>query len=256
MSFSICKKLGLNPIQTNKKVIQLDKTEVNVVGELRDIHVQVGSDPRILTNIDIQVADIPETYGMLLSRDLIKNLGGYLALDFSHMWLSWKGIPNQIRIESEPRLKDIITKYDCLNELAYFETEMGVYKQEEILTFSVLNAKDMSKQKNPNPTIDENQQALVRKLQQDQLVFGADIDLQSLMLPNWCRVHYQSHSELTCQPCKDILNHVSQAKEAGTSRPETIADCFSFEAKEVTMLTWDTTLSKEIPSHIKPTLDT
>lgn len=33
--FSICKKLGLNPVQTHKKVIQLDKTKVNAVGELK-----------------------------------------------------------------------------------------------------------------------------------------------------------------------------------------------------------------------------
>lgn len=82
MPFSIYKKLGLNPVQTNKKVIQLDKTEVNVVGELRNIHVQVGSDPRIQTNIDIQVADISKTYGMLLSRDLMKGISGISPLTF------------------------------------------------------------------------------------------------------------------------------------------------------------------------------
>lgn len=47
MSFSIFKKLGLSLVQNHKKVIQLDKIKVNVVGELKNVHVQIGLDPRI-----------------------------------------------------------------------------------------------------------------------------------------------------------------------------------------------------------------
>lgn len=219
-----------------------------MVGELRNIRVQVGSDPRILTNIGIQVADIPETYGMLLSRDLMKSLGGYLSLNFSHMWLPWRGIPTQIRIESEPRLKHIIIEYDFPNEVAFFKIEMGVYKREEIITFLVLNAKDMSKQKFPNPLINENQCSLIRKLQQDKLILGEDTDLQILLLPNWCRVHYQNHFESTCQPCIDTLNYVPQAEKISLRNFEKAANHFPFEAQEATMLIRDRMPSKGVLS--------
>lgn len=45
--FSICKNLVLIPVQSDKKVIQLDKIEVNVVGELKNVYVQVTSYPWI-----------------------------------------------------------------------------------------------------------------------------------------------------------------------------------------------------------------
>lgn len=75
MPFSICKNLVLTLVQTHKKVIQLDKTEVNVVGELKNVHVQIGSNPHIQSYMDIQIVDIPKTYGMLLSHDLIRAIG-------------------------------------------------------------------------------------------------------------------------------------------------------------------------------------
>lgn len=90
MPLDICRNLGLVPLQIDKKVTQLDKTEVPVVGELNNIHMQLASDPRVQSCIDISVMDIPEGYGMLLSRDWARKLNGYIATDFSHMWLPWR----------------------------------------------------------------------------------------------------------------------------------------------------------------------
>lgn len=69
MPKAICKKLGLIPIQTSKRVTQLDKTEVPVIEELSNIHMPLVADPRVQHFIDISVVDIPDGYGMLLSRD-------------------------------------------------------------------------------------------------------------------------------------------------------------------------------------------
>ena len=44
--------------------------------------------------IDIIVVDIPEFYGLILSRDWYEKLHGYLAIDWSHMWLPCNGKPN------------------------------------------------------------------------------------------------------------------------------------------------------------------
>ena len=94
MPLDMCRRFGLIPLQTKKKVTQLDKIEVLVMGELNNIHMQLASDPRVQSCIDISVVDIPEGYGMLLSRDWTRKLNGYIAIDFSHMWFPWKGIPN------------------------------------------------------------------------------------------------------------------------------------------------------------------
>ena len=39
MPLAICRKLGITPLGSNKKVTQLDKTEESVVGELHNIHM-------------------------------------------------------------------------------------------------------------------------------------------------------------------------------------------------------------------------
>lgn len=136
--YSICRKLGLQPVRANRKVVQLDKIEINVIGELKDVYIQLGVDPQISCYIDIQVVDILEVYGILLSRDWSKTLGGYFSTYFTYLWLPWKGISNQIRIDSEPKLSKLVTDYSAPNEVVFAEVSPRVYRVNEILTFSSL----------------------------------------------------------------------------------------------------------------------
>lgn len=105
MPFPICRALGITPASSQKKVTQLDITKVNVVGELKMIPMQIALDSRIQQVINIQVVDILNSYGLILGRYFTKALNGYVSTDQSHMWLPWKGVPNQIIIEREPRMK-------------------------------------------------------------------------------------------------------------------------------------------------------
>ena len=70
-----------------------------MVGEINSVTIRLASDPRIVQRIDILIADIPEFYGLILSRDWSAKLNGYISTDYSHMWLPYKGKPNQIKIE-------------------------------------------------------------------------------------------------------------------------------------------------------------
>jgi len=97
MPLGVCKKLGLNLAKSDKKVVQLDKSEVKVVGELLNIYMQVASEPRVQYFMDIQAVDIMDVYGILLSRDWSRSLNGYMTINFLHMWLPWRGVANQIR---------------------------------------------------------------------------------------------------------------------------------------------------------------
>lgn len=69
MTLSIAQRLGLNPQPSNQIVIQLDKTEVKVIGVLKDVRIKLTVNPRIQDVISIHVVDILETYGLLLSRE-------------------------------------------------------------------------------------------------------------------------------------------------------------------------------------------
>jgi len=69
MPLSICIKLNVVPLERDKHVIQLDRTQVNVMGKLKDVMIRIVTHPKFVQVIDIIVVDIPEAYGLLLSRD-------------------------------------------------------------------------------------------------------------------------------------------------------------------------------------------
>jgi hypothetical protein len=54
------------------KIIQLDRTDVKVMGELKNVLIILSSNPKVHQVIDIIVVDIPEVYGMFLSREWLE----------------------------------------------------------------------------------------------------------------------------------------------------------------------------------------
>jgi hypothetical protein len=116
MPLSICKKLNVVPLKSDKHVIQLDRTQVKVMGELKDVMIRIATHPKFVQVIDIIVVDIPEAYGLLLSRDWSEKLNGYFSTDWAHLWLPLKGYKNMIRIDRERYLKHTVTDLETLNE--------------------------------------------------------------------------------------------------------------------------------------------
>ena len=122
MLLTIYQRLGAVPQPMSRVVIQLDKTKVKVIGILKDVCIQLTTNPKIQDIIDIHVVDIPEMYGMLLSRDWTKCLKGWFSIDFTQLWLRWKGLNNQIKIHAEPKLKSMITNYNAPNKILFTQS--------------------------------------------------------------------------------------------------------------------------------------
>ena len=122
MPISVCKKINGNPKATTWRVVQLDRTDVKVVGEMEDVLIRLASDDRVCQVINIVVADIPDAYGLVLSRDWSAKLNGYFATDWSHLWLPYKGSPNQIKVLREPHMKYNVTQLDGKQLNLYWET--------------------------------------------------------------------------------------------------------------------------------------
>ena len=72
----------------------MDRTNVKVMGEMEDVLIRLSSNDKVFQVINIVVADIPDTYGLVLSRDWSAKLNGYFASDWSHLWLPYKGSLN------------------------------------------------------------------------------------------------------------------------------------------------------------------
>jgi hypothetical protein len=81
MPWSVCQKINAEVESSSLKIIQLDRTDVKVIGELKNVLIRLSSNPKVHPVIDIIVVDIPEVYGMFLSRDWSEQLHGYFATD-------------------------------------------------------------------------------------------------------------------------------------------------------------------------------
>jgi ribonuclease HI len=116
MSWSVCQNINAEVQPSSLKIIQLDRTSVKVIGELKNALIRLSSNPKVHQIIDIIVVDIPEVYGLFLSRDWSKQLHGYFATDWSHLSLPENGKPNRIKINRERYLKLIVTDLNDPNE--------------------------------------------------------------------------------------------------------------------------------------------
>ena len=53
---------------------------MKVIGEMEDVLIRLSSNEKVCQCIDIVVADIPEDYGLVLSRDWSSNITGYFCI--------------------------------------------------------------------------------------------------------------------------------------------------------------------------------
>eukprot|EP00253_Pinus_taeda_P010678 PITA_10678 len=94
---SICTKLNVQLQKFAMCIAQLDRSQVKVIVELNQVTIRLSSNPKVCQVIAILISDIPEFYGLILSRDWSKKFHGYFATDWSHMWLPYNGsYTNQI----------------------------------------------------------------------------------------------------------------------------------------------------------------
>ena len=67
MPLEICKKINGQPKPTSWEVVQLDRMDVKVVGEMKNVLIRLSANNKICQFIDIMVADIPDGYGLILN---------------------------------------------------------------------------------------------------------------------------------------------------------------------------------------------
>ena len=105
---------------------------------MEDVLKRLSTDETVFQYIDIVVADIPDTYGLVLSRDWAAKLDGYFSSDWSRLWLPYKGCQNQIKVLREPQMKHNVTQLEGKNEPVnsvlgnyFLELEPRNYQAEE-----------------------------------------------------------------------------------------------------------------------------
>jgi len=116
--------------------MQLDRTNVIVIRELKDVLIRMTAKPQYTQVIDIVVLDIHEAYGMLLSRDWSTKLIEYFLIDWSHLLLPQKGKGDMLRVNRERYMKYVVMEVNGHNEPVMFTNSiLGNY------SFNVYNTK-------------------------------------------------------------------------------------------------------------------
>ena len=74
-----------------------------------------------------------------MTRDWSARIIGYFASDWSHLWLPYKGSPNQIKVLREPQMKYNVTQLEGKNQPVnsvlgnyFIELEPGNYQAKEV----------------------------------------------------------------------------------------------------------------------------
>ena len=81
MPLSMCQKINAEVKPSDLNIIQLDRTNVKAISELKNVLIRLTSNPKVHQVIDIIVVDIPEVCGLFFSRGWSEKLHDYFSTD-------------------------------------------------------------------------------------------------------------------------------------------------------------------------------
>jgi len=127
MPLKVMKQLGLKINRPCRRVCGIDSKRIEACGLIKDLQIHLVAHPQISLLMDVVVIDVPNAWGMLLSRGWGAMLGGTLQMD-----LSYATIPlaenTFVTLHGEPeRNYHVEDPQDSMNELMYEENDLGNY---------------------------------------------------------------------------------------------------------------------------------
>jgi hypothetical protein len=85
MSLKVMEKSGLKSIQPYMNVCNFESRSIPTHGVVENVEVCLGRYPERVIHMDIVVVDVPDVWGMLLSRKFFAMLGGTLEMDLTYI---------------------------------------------------------------------------------------------------------------------------------------------------------------------------
>ena len=84
MTKKVMQQLGLRTTCPYQNVCAMDTRPVKVEGMIERQHVRLAKYPDIHVTMDILVIDVPDKWGILLSRKFGATLGGSIQMDWTY----------------------------------------------------------------------------------------------------------------------------------------------------------------------------
>jgi hypothetical protein len=84
MTKKVMEQLNLRIYRPYHNICAMDNKTIQVYGLIKGLQVHLASFPDIMIEMDIVVIDVPDAWGMLLSRKTTADLGGNLQMDLTY----------------------------------------------------------------------------------------------------------------------------------------------------------------------------
>ena len=84
MPLRVMEQLELRPSRKFNNICGMDSRPVESKGVIENLSMKLAAYPEIQINMNVLVLDIPDTWGMLLSREWAAKLGGSIQMDVSY----------------------------------------------------------------------------------------------------------------------------------------------------------------------------
>jgi hypothetical protein len=124
---NVMELLNLKISRPYHNVCAMDSREIEVHGIIVNLQVKLAAYPNITFPMDILVIDVPDAWGMLLSRKWVATMGGHIQMD-----LSYATIPSSensfVKLHREKERKfHVEDPKEPMNEFVYHMNDIGNY---------------------------------------------------------------------------------------------------------------------------------
>jgi ribonuclease HI len=127
MTKKVMEQLNLRISRPYHNICAMDSKMIKVHGLIKSLQVHLVVFPDIMIEMDIVVIDVPDAWGMLLSRKTVADLGGNLQMDLTYATIPTPdGTTFKLNRELERRYH-VEDPRNPRNELKYKEDDLGNY---------------------------------------------------------------------------------------------------------------------------------
>jgi ribonuclease HI len=105
MTKRVMEQLNLRVSRPYYNICAMDSKKIEVHGLIKDLQVHLSVYPDIMIVMDIVVVDVPDAWGMLLSRKWASDLGGSIQMNWSYAMIPSPRGDGFVRLNREPERK-------------------------------------------------------------------------------------------------------------------------------------------------------
>ena len=123
----LMEQLELKLTRQYNNMCGMDSNPIKSRGIIENLKMKLAAYPEIEINMNVLVLDIPDTWGMLLSREWAAKLGGSIQMDLSYATIAIGENASYKLVNEKPMTKQVETPEHLFEEAMRPTEEVGNY---------------------------------------------------------------------------------------------------------------------------------